>query len=672
MTARVQRRLAAVLAVDMVDYSSHIEDDEFGTITRFKEVVNTIFVPNLREFNGRIVKTMGDGLLIEFQSAVDAVECAIEVQTEIARRNAKLPARERCEFRMGINLGDIVIDGDDILGDGVNVASRLETLAPPGGLVISDIVYRNVHGKIEVRFTDLGTQNLKNIAKAIQAFVAVLDETTPTRATNAIAGAAREDSLAARLDEAQADLEADASRRPPDEDDGPYEDEPMDGRHTGTTDQRAAPPPPRGRHAQPSRFGSGLATGSAIGLAGIAAVSLLAWWFWPSMMDDGDRGGRGAGAIVAERGTAPGREATTPAGATGNRASESPSGTPASEASGATPAAPGGAQGAGRTTNAGAPGANDLGAVPGLPPGLAGSTTQGTTGGASGSNTGRATVQAPATVPPAPTTSAPSIAAPADNRPQNGTVADGDESQSGSTGTQGGDAQPAVDGGARTVASADEPRGGATGTTGGETDSASGSTGEGTSDTANTQDATAATDANGTQTDAANQQAEARVSTASCRRQHAGNIVRLGGGADDDGRTPNNAACAEGPVYIADTAGGWRSVEMDGQPLVARDVHSTVSARGPLLVALDTQNHLVLVYSRSPSRIVTSGGSRNAIVAQDRDGRPMKVASIRRLAAGGNISWGGTLQLEVRTTDGRNCSIAAGPDGLFTWRGWSC
>ena len=180
MNASIQRRLAAVLAADMVGYSASMQRDETGTIRRFKAVVAELFETHLEQFGGRIFKKLGDGLLIEFASAVAAVEYAIAVQTSLAERNAKLPENERTTFRMGVNLGDIVIDGEDILGDGVNVAARLENIAQPGGVVVSDIVYRNVLGKIEVRFTDMGPQNLKNIAKAIQAFAAVLDDADVT------------------------------------------------------------------------------------------------------------------------------------------------------------------------------------------------------------------------------------------------------------------------------------------------------------------------------------------------------------------------------------------------------------------------------------------------------------------------------------------------------------
>src|SRR5262245_51608260 len=133
---RVERRLAAILAVDVVGYSRRMGADEEGTLAELKTFRSTLSDPKIEEHHGRIVKTMGDGLLVEFSSVVDAVRCAVEIQRAMAQRNESLPKSQRIELRMGINLGDIIIDQGDIFGDGVNVAARLEALSPPNGICV--------------------------------------------------------------------------------------------------------------------------------------------------------------------------------------------------------------------------------------------------------------------------------------------------------------------------------------------------------------------------------------------------------------------------------------------------------------------------------------------------------------------------------------------------------
>ncbi len=167
---RVKRRLAAILAADMVGYSRLMEADEAGTIARQKAHRKELFDPTIAEYNGRIVKTTGDGLLIEFSSAVDAVEYAVASQQAIAEREADVPEDMCIQYRVGINVGDIVIDGDDILGDGVNVAARLEGLAEPGGICVSGNVHERVVGKTDLAFDDMGEQKVKNIKKPVKAF----------------------------------------------------------------------------------------------------------------------------------------------------------------------------------------------------------------------------------------------------------------------------------------------------------------------------------------------------------------------------------------------------------------------------------------------------------------------------------------------------------------------
>jgi len=167
---RPQRRLAAILAADVAGYSRMVGADEAGTLAALREVWAERFNPAVAAHDGRIVKMMGDGALVEFASAVDAVECAVAIQRAMGERNAGRAGGEAIEFRIGVNLGDIVIDGDDILGDGVNVAARLEGQAPRGGLLVSDAVHAQVRGKVGIGFADAGALSLKNIAAPVRAW----------------------------------------------------------------------------------------------------------------------------------------------------------------------------------------------------------------------------------------------------------------------------------------------------------------------------------------------------------------------------------------------------------------------------------------------------------------------------------------------------------------------
>ena len=170
----MERRLAAILAADMVGYSRLMGVDEEGTIERQRIHRTALIDPEIASHGGRIVKTMGDGLLVEFPSVVDAVKCAVAVQAGMTEREAETPDERRIQYRIGINLGDIVIDGDDILGDGVNVAARLESLAEAGGICISDVVHQSVDGKLDLTFADMGAQQVKNIARPVRAFQVLL------------------------------------------------------------------------------------------------------------------------------------------------------------------------------------------------------------------------------------------------------------------------------------------------------------------------------------------------------------------------------------------------------------------------------------------------------------------------------------------------------------------
>src|SRR6202047_3055002 len=166
--ARVQRRLAAILAADVAGYSRMMGADEEGTLAALKELRRELADPKIKEHRGRIVKTTGDGLLVEFASVVDAVRCAVEVQQEMAARNVGVPEEQRIQFRIGINLGDIIKDGCDIYGDGVNVAARLEALAEPGGICVNRVVRDQVRDKLDFAFEDAGEQRVKNIARPVR------------------------------------------------------------------------------------------------------------------------------------------------------------------------------------------------------------------------------------------------------------------------------------------------------------------------------------------------------------------------------------------------------------------------------------------------------------------------------------------------------------------------
>ncbi len=166
----MERRLAAIMATDVVGYSRLIRADEEGTLTALQALRADLINPKIAEHHGRIVKLMGDGMLVEFASVVDAVHAAVETQQAVSDHNADVPADKRIELRIGINLGDVVIDGDDIQGDGVNVAARLESMAEPGGICVSGMVYEGVRDRIDVPFEDLGEQAVKNIDRPVHVW----------------------------------------------------------------------------------------------------------------------------------------------------------------------------------------------------------------------------------------------------------------------------------------------------------------------------------------------------------------------------------------------------------------------------------------------------------------------------------------------------------------------
>ncbi len=169
-TERVERKLAAILAADVAGYSRLMGTDEEGTLARLKAHRRELIDPKIAEHRGRIVKTTGDGLLVEFASPVEAVRCAAEIQKAMHEREGSLPQERRIEIRVGINLGDVIIDEDDVYGDGVNIAARLEALADPGGVVISSAVFEQVRDRVPGSFEDLGDQQVKNIARPVRVY----------------------------------------------------------------------------------------------------------------------------------------------------------------------------------------------------------------------------------------------------------------------------------------------------------------------------------------------------------------------------------------------------------------------------------------------------------------------------------------------------------------------
>lgn len=174
----VERRLAAILAADVVGYSRLMEVDEAGTLARLKTIRLELIDPAIAKCKGRIIKTTGDGMLVEFQSVTEAVRCAVEFQQSMARRNRDMPASRCLLYRIGINLGDVIVEGNDIFGDGVNLAARLESIAEAGGICISAAVRDQVGDKVSIGYEDLGEQQLKNISRPIHVFKILLDAQT--------------------------------------------------------------------------------------------------------------------------------------------------------------------------------------------------------------------------------------------------------------------------------------------------------------------------------------------------------------------------------------------------------------------------------------------------------------------------------------------------------------
>ena len=178
----IKRKLAAILAADVAGYSRLMGVDEEDTLRRLKALRHELIDPKMAEYRGRVVKTTGDGILAEFPSVIDAVRCASDIQHGMAERNIVVPDEKRIEFRVGINVGDIIIDADDIHGDGVNIAARLESIAEPGGICLSESSYQEVRGKLALKFEDMGEQHLKNIARPIHAYRVLVGKASEKKA----------------------------------------------------------------------------------------------------------------------------------------------------------------------------------------------------------------------------------------------------------------------------------------------------------------------------------------------------------------------------------------------------------------------------------------------------------------------------------------------------------
>src|SRR5437588_2376270 len=171
----MERRLTAILAADVVGYSRLMGANESGTLTALDTLRTDLLDPKISEHQGRIVKLTGDGMLVEFPSGVNAVACATELQRGMRKRHAGVPQDHRIEFRMGVNVGDVIVQGEDIFGDGVNVAARLESIAPPGGITISGPVRDHIGNRLDLAFEDMGEQTLKNIERPIRVYRVCLD-----------------------------------------------------------------------------------------------------------------------------------------------------------------------------------------------------------------------------------------------------------------------------------------------------------------------------------------------------------------------------------------------------------------------------------------------------------------------------------------------------------------
>jgi adenylate cyclase len=196
MTEKVKRRLTTVLSADVEGYSRLMETDEAGTLETLRRY-RTAMSALIERHDGRVVNTWGDAVIAEFPSVVEAVQCAVETQQELSDKNDSLPDAKRMQFRIGINLGDVMVDGDDVYGDGVNIAARLQQLAEPGGILISGSVYDQVHNKLSIGFDRIGPQQVKNVATPVVSYRVVQGDAAPrlVRATEPLSASSAGDPL---------------------------------------------------------------------------------------------------------------------------------------------------------------------------------------------------------------------------------------------------------------------------------------------------------------------------------------------------------------------------------------------------------------------------------------------------------------------------------------------
>src|SRR6476620_9930085 len=192
----MERRLTAILAADVVGYSRLMGNDEAGTLAQLKEIRQAVIDAKIAEHRGRVVKLTGDGILAEFPSVVNAVTCAVELQRGIWDRNADVPQDRRIQFRLGINLGDVIVEGDDSYGDGVNVAARLEGVARPGGIAISHSVRDQIGNRLDLVFEDTGEQKLKNIERPIRVYNVSIEQVVVRNNKGRAAGSEERPSIA--------------------------------------------------------------------------------------------------------------------------------------------------------------------------------------------------------------------------------------------------------------------------------------------------------------------------------------------------------------------------------------------------------------------------------------------------------------------------------------------
>ena len=262
-----ERHLAAILAADIVGYSRRMEHQEVATLRRLRDLRSNLIEPKITEYRGRLFKTMGDGFLAEFGSVVDAVYCAVDIQRMMVARNLDLQANEQIQLRIGINLGDAFREGDDVFGDGVNIAARLESMAPPGGIYVSRGVYDPVRERLAFEFEDLGEHQVKNITRSIQVFNIRIDGLIPDMLAEGQVNANPEAYGAAKTEDAYPLSPADPAVAP-----APTETKPDDSAPQPAANERRRKPSAPSRVARTAAF---LATALVVIAVSILVAALI-------------------------------------------------------------------------------------------------------------------------------------------------------------------------------------------------------------------------------------------------------------------------------------------------------------------------------------------------------------------------------------------------------------